>query len=197
MAISVRASFIIPEPPEHIDRDLWRFLYENFRLLQRAAIVPFVLRETITVDNSVVETELLNVLFPANQLTAFTAFQINLSGRYSTAVAAHTFTLRVYIDAVLVHTLTRTSGGVIATNAGWRLTISDTMRVAGVAGQYADHVELVTDDDTATASDAALHTINTTLAHNFRVTVQLSNAAAGTLVAVTQGNLINLDGVPS
>lgn len=193
---TVLAANLQLEPPEHIDRDLWRYLYENFAILRHAVLAPFILRESQTVVNTVVETELLNIPFNAGDLTAFTAGIITLAGAFSTAAAAHTFTLRFYLDATLLHTLSKPSGLSTATNEGWMAQFHGTMRGDGVSGDFVDFAVLfAATGGIISASEPSSHVIDTTIAHNFRVTVQWSDANAGTTLTINQANYQNFDGL--
>lgn len=193
---TILAANLILEPPEHIDRDLWRYLYENFAILRHAVLAPFILRQSQTVVDTVVETELLNIPFNPGDLTAFTAGIVTLVGAFSTAAASHTFTLRFYLDATLLHTLAKPSGLSTSTNEGWMAQFHGTMRTDGTTGNFTDFAMLFAATGGIVArADPVVHSIDTTVAHNFRVTAQWSNAAAGTSITINQANYQNFDGL--
>lgn len=193
---TILAANLILEPPEHIDRDLWRYLYENFAILRHAVLAPFILRQSQTVVNTVVETELFNIPFNPGDLTAFTAGIITLAGAFSTAAASHTFTLRFYLDGVLLHSLAKPAGSSTSTNEGWMAQFHGTMRQDGISGNFVDFAVLfAATGGIVSQSEPGFHVIDSTIAHNFRVTVQWSNAAAGTSITINQANYQNFDGL--
>lgn len=194
----ILAANIQLEPPENIDQALWRYLYENFAILRHAVLAPYNLQTSQTVVNTAVETEIFNLGFYHNDLIAFTTGLITLSGAFSTAIAAHTFTLRFYLDATLLHTLAKPSGIGTSTNEGWMAQYHCSIRTDGVSGDFVDFAVLfAATGGIVSSSEPSVHVIDTTVEHNFRVTVQWSNANAGTKITINQANYQNLGGLPS
>ena len=134
-----------------------------------------VLLETVTVENTVVETIIWTAEMSADSLEAGNVVKIHADGIINNggATAADEITLRVNVGGVTVATLNPSTKAL--TDAHWHLNVNGTQRTIGVAGQRATHLELVIEDVDDTCV-VGVTTIDTTANMDATITVQWASA---------------------
>lgn len=125
----------------------------------------------VHVGNTTTETEIYTTTISANHLSLNEVFRLNLSGYYDTGAASDTWTLRIKLGGTLLHSISRVSAN-NATDFGWNLTVTGSMRTVGVTGTLIDSAILLDEDASIVSADSTVHTIDTTVANILTVTIQ-------------------------
>lgn len=187
MTIKSARTLIASPPPDVEQRDvLW---YENFFLLQRTVLTSGVIEESQVVSNSNVETTVFEQEFQAGEMSVGDVLKIMLVGSYSKASGADRFTLRFYLGATLLHTITNLGGG-SATDQGLVALLQATLRTNG-SSSTADIAELAVVMD-GSKTEVRAKSVPTTAALatlSMRVTIQWGVANAANIFTLTQGML--------
>lgn len=130
-----------------------------------------------TVVNTAAETTLWTSTVPANEWDAGKVIKINSNGYYSAAAASDSFTLRTYINAGLVSTVTSSSENV--TNAGYMAQTNITVHTSGATGTFVIYGMIMTNTKLSHAVNTAVNSIDTTAPVTMRMTIQWGAAKTG------------------
>ena len=191
---SLQVSPLAPDPPSgFFPTEIEQWLFDNFKTLQRAAVIAGTTSEVKEVTNTVVETELLQVDIAANDLFLGETFEIRITGAYSNDSASDDFTLRVYLDEVLIHTISRVGGNV--TDVGFDLRFLATVIAEGSAGELAGTSILFDNTNVLTESDVTPHSLDTSATHKLEFTFQWDNAKAGNTMKSFQAYVLTFNPV--
>ena len=174
---------IVPEAPAGLlPPEIENWLYENFRTLQYAVLAPIKALTHIEVRNSTTETEIVNLPFPPDSLPSVLTGEIEIGGGVGFQASSHTATFRLYLNSDLIETLVLSAGGSAPTNAGWSVKFRGMMEADGVNGIFHHYTQGFLHTESVAGVHDIDHPIDTTVANNWRVTVQLSVAHADTFV---------------
>lgn len=182
-AVSATAG-IIPGLVEYTDGHLY-FTDKSRAALSKNAGVKTT---TTTVANTTTETEIYSYSFVANELHQDEKVIFSLNGVYSAATNADAFTIRFKVAGSTVHSIVRTAQGSL-TDAGWKAEYSGTIRSAGAAGTFVDFAILMDNNAVTAAGETTVHSIDTTQAFTFQVTVQWNNQKINNSFSCTEGDL--------
>lgn len=138
-----------------------------------------------TVANTVTETTIYTEAISANELYKGLFVQSRVSGYYSTANAADTFTFRLKVGGVTIQTITSTAANV--TNGSFVCDFDFTVRSSGASGTIMSGAFGEFNNESKSEVDTAATTVDTTAAEDVTVTVQWDNALAGNTLTITQG----------
>lgn len=139
-----------------------------------------------TIANTVTETTLYTESISANELYKGSKWHIRVSGYYSTANAADTFTFRLKVGSTTVLSINSTAENV--TNGFWRAEFFFTVRSTGASGSIQAALEAVFNDNPKNVANTSTTTIDTTTAEDITATVQWDNALTGNTLTITQGS---------
>ena len=134
-------------------------------------ITKDILLETITVENTTVETTVWTAGMAANSLSEGVAFKIHADGLINNGgpAAADEITLRIKVSGNTIVTLSPSTKTL--TDEHWHLDANATQRTIGATGQRAIHLDLsIGDADTVNVTGVA--TVNTTLSMDVTITVE-------------------------
>jgi len=143
---------------------------------------------TTTVENTVTETTVYSHTFPANTLHLDMRIVFSLCGAFAAASASETLTIRYKLAGTTLHTeiITPTNGA----NTAWKAQYNGTVRSTGATGTLIDFSEFLESGVAPLfAAEFIEHTIDTTTAALYEVTVQWGLAKAGNSFSCTQGDL--------
>lgn len=182
---------IIPQVPiteNPLDPAIARWLYENFTILQHAMIGEmFIPPGPVVVANTTAETTIASFEAPANWVNALTYYMMVAGGHFSTHNGSVTFTLRIYLDGVLIHTLVYPGG--VVTNRAWLLNNHMGCLVDGVSGQMMEVATLIAHEKSTSSADIIPHAIDTTQINTLTLTVQWSIANPGSSLTMLAGSM--------
>lgn len=139
---------------------------------------------TTTVANSNTEDTVFTEVISANTLKVGNIIKIKAFGQYTTASAADTFNINVYIGTTLIGTIA-SPAGIKASNAPWHSESILTIRTAGAGGTVSSHIDMiaVTSSSHTNTPTTAINTINT---NNITVKIQWSSAKADNIAQIDQ-----------
>ena len=142
------------------------------------------------VANTTNETTVFTGVLNANELAVHRVYRVNLAGEISTASAADTIRVRVYINGATLVDLTSNAG--VADADPCHGMVMFTVRSTGGAGTVSSHCDLVIGDASTHTNDSAI-AVDTTAVNNITVTFQWSAAKADNIAILDQAFLEVLD----
>ena len=159
-------------------------------------ITPYLNRHTIdnsngyitsdvTVSNTTTPTVIYDVDLDADSLSVGKSFDINLTGKYSTANASDTFTIELFIGATSVASIS--SEGKNVTDNAFKINVFTTIRTIGASGSCVSYLEITTDKQSKQDATITPHTIDTTQTNNISIKVTWISANAGNILTLQQG----------
>lgn len=142
---------------------------------------------TTTVANTVTETTLFSYTVNPNELHNDEVVKIELSGFYSTASAAESFTLNYYLGSTLLASVMNSRGN--NTNAGWKSIYELTTRSVGVSGTLIDFADYSDNSGYSIQPGLTTTAIDTTTTNTLTVKIVWTAAKAGNTFSLTQGRI--------
>ena len=143
--------------------------------------------DTTTVTDTTAERVVYTHTFQANELHDDERIVFDMTGVYSNAAASDDFTIRFKIAGDTFSVINREGGNV--TDSGWKAIFEGTIRTSGVSGTFVHFTSFDDGDQQQAQADVVEHSIDTTVAVTFEVTVQWDNDKAGNTFSCTQGDL--------
>jgi len=141
-----------------------------------------VMLESVTVENTTVETLLWTVTMDADSVFVGNVFRFSGIGKASNVSTSDVVTIRVKVGGVTKVTITNSARNF--SNDDLHIKGYATQRTIGVSGTRAIHIDLEIGQDTATVD--AVGTIDTTKNMDVTVTAQWSNAKTGNTITLEQ-----------
>ena len=152
--------------------------YEDDAWVPLFPLTTGIVTARVHVVNTITETTIYTNTIPANQLSLDESIRLTLAGYYDTDAASDTWTLRVKLGGITIHTITRASGN-NATDFGWELVFIGTLRTIGASGTLIDSAKLLDEVSVAMSNDSTVHSVDTTIDNDLVVTIQWGAAKAG------------------
>ncbi len=134
----------------------------------------------LVVQNTTTETEIYSTTVKAGALSIDSLFKASIAGSYDTAAGSDTWTLRFKQDGVTLHSISRQDVGNVA-DAGWLCEYQGTIRTEGASGTAVGLIVLHDYMESIAVSDASTHSVDTTVAVVFSVTIQWGAAKTGNI----------------
>ncbi|MDQ3232675.1 MAG: hypothetical protein M3Q07_12725 [Pseudobdellovibrionaceae bacterium] len=153
------------------------------------AVLSHIPVVSTVVANTVTETAIVSNNLPANSLAVAQTLHLLLLGRYSTANAIDTLTIRFKIGGTTLLAIVSTAAAV--TNAPLSADLTGTTRTIGTSGTFWSFVQATINNLLKNATATAATTINTTTALALSVTAQWSAADPGNTLSLDQ-SLLNM-----
>lgn len=148
--------------------------------------VDDVLTEPETVAGTTTSTVVWDPDINANSLIEGRTYQIDLTGRFSTANTSSTFTVDIDLAGTDVAGIQNVGGNV--TDAPWSVEFSFTVQSDGQNGTLQPHTRGLFNTD-ATGSDHDTVSVDTTSVTALSVSLQWDDASAGNSVTLSQAHL--------
>ncbi|MCK5605973.1 hypothetical protein KAR91_29010 [Candidatus Pacearchaeota archaeon] len=139
--------------------------------------------ETVTVENTLVETLIYTGAIPANSLVAGNVLELYLSGKIDEAAAADSVIIRVKLGGVTMASIESPGTGVSA--KCWHIKGAATLREIGVSGVMAWHLDM--DSAGKADDDCGVYIINTVVSQDITVTVEWGTEKVGNIFIFEQG----------
>lgn len=144
-----------------------------------------VITSSTTVSNTVTETTLYTEPIAANELHEGQVVKVRTLGRYSTANASDTATIRLKIGGTTI--LSTVTSAKSVTNAPIDIEFIFTVRSEGSSGTVISFGRVELDNENKSSASTSTTTIDTTVAEDVTVTIEWDNALAGNSISVDQG----------
>lgn len=139
---------------------------------------------TTTVANTITETTVYTAPIAANELKAGKMYRIVVLGRYATANATDTVTIKIKIGATELSSTVSTAA--LVSDAGVFLTFYLTVRTTGATGSIVSYTSATFDSVDQDRPGSGPVTVDTTVAGDVTVTATWSAADPGNTLAIEQ-----------
>jgi len=153
------------------------------RVISRASdsiIIPATVADTVT------ETTVWTGTLAIDSIRPYKVYRVNFYGKFSTANASATVTIRIKLNSTVVVILTSTGGTV--TDDFWHGSATLTARTIGVTGTVSGHGDVMLGVKSVHTNTSSI-IVDTTAATNIIVTIQWSAALAGNTLTLDQAFL--------